>query len=322
VTTVQSVSTGIANVTTNQLTVGEIAKQDTQGVVEIVATSTSPNASPYPYGQRSTEQAEGSGFFYDSAGHIVTNEHVVSGATSVKVTLADGKSYSATVVGSDASSDLAVLKISAPSSEIHPLPFGDSSIVSVGDGVVAIGDPFGLAGTVTSGIVSALGREISATNGAPIENTIQTDAAINHGNSGGPLIDLHGDVIGITSQIESDSGGNDGIGFAIPSDTVKSVVDQLIASGKVEHAFLGVSPQTVAGTGVRVTAVNPASAAAKSGLKVGDVITAVNGKATLTSAGLRAAVDLRAPGDKVKLTVRNSSGSTRTVTVTLGTRPS
>jgi putative serine protease PepD len=252
---------------------------------------------------------------------VVTNEHVVAGASSVEVTLPDGSSAKATVVGSDVSSDLAVLKVDAPASKLVPLQLGDSSAVAVGDGVVAIGDPFGLAGTVTSGIVSAVGREIQAPDGTPIEGAIQTDAAINHGNSGGPLFDLDGKVIGVTSQIQSDSGGNDGIGFAIPSNTVKSVVAQLLASGKVEHAFLGVRPQTVSGAGVRVESVQAGSAAATAGLRAGDVITAVDDRATPSAQALRAAIAAHKPGDRVALTIRRH-GATHTLHATLGTRPS
>ena len=302
-----------ANVT-SELTVGQIAARVTKSVVEVVASDGGSGG----LGQRST-QAEGTGWVYDSDGHIVTNQHVISGASSVKVTFSDGSTSTAKVVGSDVSSDLAVLKVDVPSSKLAPLALGDSSAVTVGEGVVAIGDPFGLEGTVTSGIVSAVGREIQAPDGTPIEGAIQTDAAINHGNSGGPLFDMHGDVIGVTSQIESNSGGSDGIGFAIPSNTVKSVAAQLIASGKVEHAFLGVQPQTAA-NGVRVAKVEPASGAAKAGVRVGDVITAVDGTPTATAPALRAAIASHKPGETVTLTIRRNGAKT-TLHATLGTRP-
>ena len=320
VTVLERTGSQVANVTANQLSVGEIAQRDTKSVVEVIATdAASTSTSPYPYGQQGSSQAEGTGWVYDNAGHIVTNNHVINGASSVKVTFSDGKSYTAKVVGTDTSTDLAVLHVNAPSSELSPLTLGDSSKVAVGDGVVAIGDPFGLTGTVTSGIVSAVNREISSPDGTPLEGAIQTDAAINHGNSGGPLFDLQGDVIGITSQIESDSGGSDGVGFAIPSNTIKSVVAQLISSGTVEHAFLGVGPQTVT-NGVRIASIETGSAAAKAGVKTGDVITAVDGKATTTAAGLRATIEGYKPGDKVTLTLRRN-GATKSITVTLGTRP-
>jgi putative serine protease PepD len=156
---------------------------------------------------------------------------VVANASSISVKLADGTVAKATLVGADASTDLAVIRISVPAGKLHPLRLGDSSSVSVGDGVVAIGNPFGLDDTVTTGIVSAVGREITSPNGTPIEDAIQTDAAINHGNSGGPLFNLAGEVIGVTAQIESDSGGNDGVGFAIPSNTIRTVVARLLGGG-------------------------------------------------------------------------------------------
>src|SRR5262249_44119585 len=161
-------------------------------------------------------QAEGSGFVIDSNGDIVTNQHVVDGATSIKVTFQNGKTVKATLVGTDPSTDIAVIKVSVPSDELHPLTFGNSSAVQVGQAVAAIGSPFGLPETLTSGIVSALNRTISAPNNFSISGAIQTDAPINHGNSGGPLLNTGGEVIGVNAQIESDSGGNDGVGFAIP----------------------------------------------------------------------------------------------------------
>ena len=195
-------------------------------------------------GSGGTQQAQGSGFVYDEQGHVITNQHVVDGAQSVKVTLSNGKTYDATVVGSDPSTDVAVLDVDAPASALEPLELGDSSQVEVGDGVIAIGSPFGLEQTVTSGIVSALHRQITSPNDFAIDNAIQTDAAINHGNSGGPLLDLSGHVVGVTSQIESDSGGSDGVGFAVSSNTVKRIADALIANGSVDHAYLGVATQT------------------------------------------------------------------------------
>ena len=189
---------------------------------------------------------------------------------------------------------------------------------SVGDGVVAIGNPFGLDNTVTSGIVSAINREISAPDGTPIEGAIQTDAAINHGNSGGPLFNLAGNVVGVTSQIQSDSGGNDGIGFAVPSSTVKNIADQLIASGSVQHALLGVTIRT-ASNGVGVGAVESGSGAEKAGVKAGDVITAVDGTSVSSAERLRAIISSHKPGDTLTLTVKRS-GETKTFKVTLGSR--
>ena len=306
-----------SNVASTDLSVGEVAKLATKSVVEVDAT-TAGSQSPFPYGGGGSPSAEGTGFVYDTDGHIVTNQHVVSGASSVKVKFSDGSTYKATVVGADPSTDVAVLHVDAPSSKLQPLSFADSSRVSVGDGVVAIGNPFGLDGTVTSGIVSAVGREISAPDGTPIENAIQTDAAINHGNSGGPLLDLQGHVIGITSQIQSEGGGNDGVGFAVPSNTVKMIASQLIANGKVEHAFLGVTPTDASG-GVGISSVKTGSAADDAGLKVGDVITEVNGKRMTDQSQLRAIISAHKPGDKLTLTIRRN-GATKTVEATLGSR--
>ena len=305
-------STGVANGT---LTVGEIAKRDTAGVVEVDVTSSSQGSFPSGGGSRS---AEGTGFVYDTNGDILTNQHVVDGATSVSVKFSDGSTYKGTVVGSDASTDVAVVHVNAPASKLVPLTLADSSNVQVGDGVVAIGNPFGLPGTVTSGIVSAVGREITAPDSTPIEGAIQTDAAINHGNSGGPLLNMKGEVIGITSQIESDSGGNDGVGFAVPSNTVRTIAQQLISNGKAQHALLGVTPAN-ASSGVGISSVENGSAADNAGLKVGDVITAVDGNAVTTPAQLRAIIAADQPGDKLTLTIRRN-GSSKTVTATLGTR--
>jgi putative serine protease PepD len=305
-----------SNVAQSGLTVGEVAKLATKSVVEIDATTTG-SSSPFPGGNGSSS-AEGTGFVYDTNGDIVTNQHVISGASSVRVKFSDGSTYKATVVGADPSTDVAVLHVDAPSSKLQPLTLADSSRVAVGDGVVAIGNPFGLDGTVTSGIVSAVGREIAAPDDTPIEGAIQTDAAINHGNSGGPLLDLQGKVIGITSQIQSEGGGNDGVGFAVPSNTVKSIASQLIANGKVEHAFLGVTPTNAAG-GVGISTVKQGSAADDAGLKVGDVVTAVNGRRVTDQSQLRAIISAHKPGDTLSLTI-DRGGATKTVKATLGSR--
>jgi putative serine protease PepD len=307
-----------AQTQTSALSVNEIYRRNAQGVVQITVSGQG-QSSPYPFGG-GTSQAQGSGFVYDAKGDIVTNEHVVDGASSIRVTFPDGKSYRATLVGRDTSTDLAVIRVDAPASELHPLTLGSSSSVKVGDGVVAIGSPFGLSGTVTSGIVSALHRAIDAPDNFPIPDAIQTDAAINHGNSGGVLLNLSGEVIGVTAQIESESGGNDGVGFAIPSDSVKRIADALISSGKVSHPFLGVSIGT-ATNGVSVASVRSGSPAAGAGLKAGDVVTAIDGSQVRTPAALEALIAAKHPGDRVKLTVRRN-GATRSIAVTLGTRPS
>jgi putative serine protease PepD len=312
-TTSGGTSTSVANGT---LSVGEIAKRDSASVVEIDVT-TSSQGSSFP-GSGGSSSAEGTGFVYDTNGDILTNEHVVDGASSVTVKFSDGSTYKGTVVGTDASTDVAVVHVDAPASKLTPLTLADSGNVQVGDGVVAIGNPFGLEGTVTSGIVSAVGREITAPDNTPIEGAIQTDAAINHGNSGGPLLNMKGEVIGITSQIESDSGGNDGVGFAVPSNTVRTIARQLIANGKAQHALLGVTPANAAG-GVGISSVENGSAADNAGLKVGDVITAVDGKTVTTPGQLRAIIAADQPGEKLTLTIRRN-GTTKTVTATLGSR--
>jgi putative serine protease PepD len=311
----------------SRTTVGAIYEQANPSVVEITVTSQTSSGSsdsPFPFGgapEKQTQQAQGSGFVYDTEGHIVTNDHVVEGATSVKVTFANGATYKATVVGTDPSTDLAVIKVDAPSSVLHPLDLADSDHVAVGDGVVAIGSPFGLENTLTTGVVSALNRTIDGTNGYSIPGAIQTDAAINHGNSGGVLLNMQGDVIGVTSQIESESGGNVGIGFAIPSNTVRSVADQLVSGQKVAHAYLGVSLEDAASGGARIATVTSGSPAAHAGLKAGDVVTALDGHSIANAEELTAAVVSKQPGDTVKITVKRD-GPTKKLTATLGTRPS
>jgi putative serine protease PepD len=302
-----------------------------KSVVEITASGFESDQ----FGNQSEQQAQGSGFVYDEEGHIVTNQHVVDGSSSLSVRFWNGTRRPAEVVGTDPSTDLAVLKVDAPESLLAPLRLANSSGLEVGDEVLAIGSPFGLEGTLTSGIVSALHRQMTAPNDFTITDSIQTDAAINHGNSGGPLLDTRGRVIGVNAQIESDSGGNDGIGFAIPSNTVRSIVDQLVDDGSVEHAYLGVQI-TALENGVAVTEVRTGTPAEDAGLRAstgtktvdgaevptgGDVIVAVDGNPVTTSAELQSAVDAKQPGDTMKLTVVRD-GKRRTVEVTLAERPS
>ncbi len=213
----------------------------------MASTSSSGGLSPFTPGGSGSQQtqAEGTGYVYDKSGNIITADHVVDGATKITVRFKDGSTAKATLVGTDPSTDTAVIKVSVASSKLTPLQLADSSTVAPGEGVVAIGSPFGYSESITAGIVSAVDRDITAPNGYSISNTIQTDAAINHGNSGGPLIDATGKVIGTNVQIAVDSqnGGsaNAGVGFAVPSSTVKTVVDELIAGKVVEHAYLGVT---------------------------------------------------------------------------------
>ena len=301
------------------------------------ASSTSPSRrhrprssgglSPFTPGGSGSQQtqAEGTGYVYDKSGNIITADHVVDGATKITVRFKDGSTAKATLVGTDPSTDTAVIKVSVPSSKLTPLQLADSSTVAPGEGVVAIGSPFGYSESITAGIVSAVNRDITAPNGYSISNTIQTDAAINHGNSGGPLIDASGKVVGTNVQIAVDSqnGGsaNAGVGFAVPSSTVKTVVDDLIAGKVVEHAYLGVTVgDSQAGTGAVIGTVRAGGPAAAAGLKSGDVITAIDGTPILDANELTAAVSSHSPGDKLRITVTRG-GSTLTITATLGTRP-
>ena len=312
----ETVSNGEPAANTTGLSVSDIYQRTQKGVVEItVTTSQSAN----PFGGQQTQQAQGSGFVYDTDGRIITNQHVVEGATSISVRFWNGKTYKAEVVGSDPSTDLAVIKVDAPASVLTPLTLADSNAVAVGDNVVAIGSPFGLENTVTSGIVSALHRQMTSPNNFSIDDSIQTDAAINHGNSGGPLLNAEAQVIGVNAQIESDSGGNDGVGFAIPSNTVKSIVSELISTGKAEHAYLGVSVET-ANASVRITEVRSGTPAADAGLQSGDTIVSVDGKRIVSGDGLTSAISAKKPGDTVSITY-SRGGQSHTVKIELASRP-
>jgi len=312
----ETVSNGEPAANTTGLSVSDIYQRTQKGVVEItVTTSQSTN----PFGGQQTQQAQGSGFVYDSNGRIITNQHVVEGATSISVRFWNGKTYKAELVGSDPSTDLAVIKVDAPASVLTPLTLADSNAVAVGDNVVAIGSPFGLENTVTSGIVSALHRQMTSPNNFSIDDSIQTDAAINHGNSGGPLLNAEAQVIGVNAQIESDSGGNDGVGFAIPSNTVKSIVSELISTGKAEHAYLGVSVETV-NASVRITEVRTGTPAADAGLQSGDTIVSVDGKRIVSGDGLTSAISTKKPGDTVSITY-SRGGQSHTVKIELASRP-
>jgi len=298
----------------------QIYKEATPGVVDITVTEAA-SGNGFGFGQQSS-QAEGTGFVYDTKGDIVTAAHVVDGESSIKVTFKDGKTATATLVGKDDSTDTAVIKVDVASSELHPLTIGSSAAVQPGDAVVAIGSPFGLTETMTAGIVSAVDRTITAPNNFSISGAIQTDAPINHGNSGGPLLDANGDVVGVNVQIDSNSDGSEGVGFATPVDTVKSVADTLISGGKVQHAYLGIQVSDAANSGgAKVDSVVSSSPADSAGLKAGDVITAVGGKQISTADDLTAAVNVYKPGDKATVTV-DRGGSTKSISVTFGTRPS
>jgi S1-C subfamily serine protease len=325
-----------------------IYREEAPGVV--VITDTQTQLIPPTFFTPSSKQevgALGSGFVIDRLGDIVTNDHVVKGAHNIRVGFSGGASYAATIVGQDPSTDVAVVRAHAPASALHPLRFGDSNALRVGDPAYAIGNPFGLDRTMTAGIVSAVGRDIEAPNGLTISNAIQTDAPINHGNSGGPLLDRFGRVIGISSQIESGTvNANVGVGFAVPSDTASAVAAQLIAKGHVEHPWLGVQVETidpaVAGLvrglpahGAAIARVVKGSPAARAGLVAGkrritvngvglvvggDAIVAMDGSRITSSQQLADAVSRRKPGDRVTLGVVRA-GTHRTVQVTLGNVP-
>ncbi len=317
-TVVASVPAQPASTRATTTTLTQLYKNAAPGVVDITVASSDSSG----FGQGGQSQAEGSGFVIDTNGDIVTNQHVVAGATSIKVRFQDGTVEKATLVGTDPSTDVAVIKVSGDSSLLHPLTFGDSSSLQVGDEVAAIGSPFGLPESMTRGIVSALNRTITAPNKFSISGSIQTDAAINHGNSGGPLLNMSGQVIGVNAQIESDSGGNDGVGFSIPSDAVKSVANTLIAGQAVQHAYLGVQiGDSPSGTGAVVSTVKADTPASKAGLKAGDVITAIDGDPVANADDLTAKINAHKPSQKVTLSVERG-GKSLSIDVTLGVRPS
>lgn len=281
--------------------------------------------------------AEGSGVVLDSEGHVLTNNHVVAGAQTVQVTLSDGRVYEADIVGTDPTTDLAVVQLTDPPSDLKPAKFADSSDVVVGEPVMALGNPLGLANTATTGIVSALDRPVtaSAEDGSDqvVTNAIQIDAAVNPGNSGGPLFNASGEVIGITSSIatlssgmSSGGSGSIGLGFAIPSNQATQIGDQLKADGSAEHAFLGVSLQDATATaddvtrrGAGVVEVTPDSPAGEAGIQQGDVIVAIDGAPVNGSASLTAFVREKVAGDESVLTVVRD-GKTQEITVTLAVK--
>jgi S1-C subfamily serine protease len=327
------------------LTVHDIYQRDAEGVAFISSQIVQNTPSVFGLPQQQQSTATGSGFLIDGDGHILTNAHVVEGAKRVDVQLGDGATQQAQIVGTDPSTDIALLKVD-DTEGVNPLPLGDSTKVQVGDPVVAIGNPFALDRTVTTGIVSALQRQIQAPNGFSISDVIQTDAAINPGNSGGPLIDGAGQVIGINSQIESQSGGNEGVGFAVPIKTAADVISQLENGGQVERAYLGLSGGDITPSiaqalnlpvqqGVLVEQVLNGGPADDAGIKGatgqatiggqtvpigGDIVTKVDGKEVTGMDEVISAVNGKKPGDEITLTVWRD-GQQRDVTVKLGDRP-
>jgi putative serine protease PepD len=314
------------------MTINQIYRAASPGVVDIIVTAQSSNPGFGFFGGQGgatqKTQGEGAGVVYNSGGDILTDEHVVASETSVKVNFQNGQSYPATVVGTDPSTDVAVIHVNAPSSELHPIPLANSSDAQVGDPVVAIGSPFSLPETTTQGIVSQTGRSITAPNNYTIPNAIQTDAAINPGNSGGPLLDASSHVLGLNDQIETNNqnaqgqGSSSGVGFAIPSNTVARIANELIGGHKVNHAFVGVDLVSNSAGGAQIgrAGVKAGSPAATAGLKPYDLITAVNGQPITSTDQFIAGVDTYKPGQTVTMTVKRG-GQTLHIKVTLGTRP-
>jgi putative serine protease PepD len=278
----------------------------------------SKGAVAYVTATGSSGEATGSGFVVSTDGYLVTNAHVIDGATSIEVKIGDGKALTARLVGKDASTDLALLKVDPGDQKLTALTLGDSSAVEVGDPTFAIGNPFGLDRTLTTGVVSALQRQITSPNGFSIDDVIQTDAALNSGNSGGPLLNAAGEVIGVNSQIESSgSGGSVGIGFAVPSDTVAEVVAALKGGGTVEHAYLGVQTSDASSrAGALVAGTSASGPAADAGLRSGDLITSFDGKAVADPSTLSGLVNDAKVGESVEV-VYVRDGARRAATVTL-----
>jgi S1-C subfamily serine protease len=333
------------------LTIREIYRRAAPGVVQITSTTLSSERIDPLFGfplPQQEQKAQGSGFVIDESGYIVTNYHVVAGASEIEVSFSNKESMNARVVGSDRATDIALLKVDADARAFTPLELGNSDRVQVGDSVVAIGNPFGLERSVTAGIVSALQRTIESPDDSPIDRVIQTDAAINRGNSGGPLLNAAGRVVGVNTQIATGSAnedGNVGVGFAVPINTVADVVDQLQKQGRVDHAELGLRAQPLTEEiadlfrlptheGLLVTAVGEDSGAAKAGLRAGDtqvvvsgeswllggdILISADGNRLLTLSDLQRALAAKKPGQRLKLEYYRGD-ERRTATVQLSRR--
>jgi putative serine protease PepD len=303
---------------TDTTSLSDLYKEVSPSVVEISTVAEDQPLDPF---DQQPQGGQGTGWLYDDEGHVVTNQHVVGGASRVTVQFADGTEVQARVVAADGSTDVALLELEgAAPAGTEPLRRGSSEELEIGDPVVAIGSPFGLEGSLTSGVVSGLDRTIESPDRFAIDDVVQTDAALNPGNSGGPLLDTSGRVVGMNAQIASQSGDNSGIGYAIPIETVQSVVNELLATGKVEHPYLGVQ-LTDADGGARIVGVTDGGPADDAGLQAGDLVVRAAGEAIASGDELRAAVTDREPGDELTLEVRRGN-ATREVTVELGTRPS
>jgi putative serine protease PepD len=336
-----TIPTSFGTGTTKGLTINQVYRMDSPGVVDILVTSeqTSPGLGGIFGGGGTIQktQAEGAGVVYNSSGDIVTDEHVVAGANSITVNFQDGQSAKATLIGKDASTDTAVIHVNVPASQLHPLKFANSNAAQVGDPVIAIGSPFSQPWTTTQGIVSQVGRSITAPNNFTITGAIQTDAAINPGNSGGPLIDAAGQVLGLADQIETNTTGSNGegqssgVGFAVPSNTVVHEANGFIAGHPVQHSYVGVclNSDTTGSAGAQIaptgcngspTAIAAGSPAARAGLQPNDTIIAINGQRITTTEQFITTVAGYPPGRTITLTVRRG-GRTLQVHLTLGKRP-
>ena len=358
VTTVQATPIAPSNASqqTKGLTPHDIYVKDAPGVAFVTSTIVQKTESPFNlFGGGETQrqgQATGSGIVIDNNGTILTNYHVVENAIKVTVSFEKGKTVNAQVVGKDPSNDLAVLRIHPDGLTLHPLTLGNSSGVQVGDPVLAIGNPFDLERTLTTGVISALQRQITAPNGFAINNVLQTDAPINPGNSGGPLLDASGRVIGINSQSETggSGGGSVGIGFAVPINTAKSEISQLEKGGTVRGAYIGLTSLTIDGSlsalnlpvksGALVQSVQKGTPAEKAGIRGGtvsgsteggqvavggDIIVSIDGKQVTSSEDLANDISAKKPGDKVTVGLLRANGKGgyehKTVTATLASRP-
>jgi len=308
---------------TGGMTVNQIYRADSPGVVDIRVTQQSSGGF---FGTPQATSGEGAGIVYNKQGVILTDEHVVAGATSVKVIFQDGTSASARVLGTDPSTDVGVIKVNLPAAELHPIALGNSTLAKVGDPVVAIGSPFSQPWTTTAGIISQVGRSITAPNNYTIPGAIQTDAAINPGNSGGPLINGAGQVIGLNDQIETNNttatgqASSSGVGFATPINADIRVANQIIAGKKVQHAYVGVFLTNGFAGGAQVAQVTAGTPASQAGIQAGDVVTAIDGKTITSEDGFIATIDNYNPGQTVTLTVKRS-GQTKQIQVKLGVRP-
>jgi putative serine protease PepD len=314
-----------SNTASRGLTVNQIYRQDSPGVVDITVTQQTSSSGGFGFGfggggGAQQSEGEGAGVVYDTKGDILTDEHVVDNASQVTVTFQDGVKANAKVLGTDPSTDVAVIHVDVPTSDLHPIALADSSAAQVGDPVVAIGSPFSLPETTTAGIVSQVGRSIQAPNGYTIPGAIQTDAAINPGNSGGPLLDANGHVLGLNDQIQTNSGSSAGVGFAIPSNLVARIANEIIGGQPVRHSYVGVELSPTSTGGAQISSVSPGSPAVSAGIQPGDLITAINGEAINSTEQFIATVDNYAPGKEITLTVKRS-GQTHNIKLTLGTRP-